>query len=264
MKLLLLGATGRAGQLVMAEALVRGHTVTAIVRAPERVQSQDRLHIVVGDPLSANLLAPLLRDHEVVISCLGQRSRRDANLLSEAAAAMLEAMGRTGARRWLVISQGLLFPSRNPLIALLRIILARHVGDSGRMERLVQASDTDWTIVRPPRLVEGGARRGYRVAVGASPQRGWAMNYGDLASYLVDEAERRQHPKAIIGIASALSACGSTEHQQLRAVSRVARMAKVANADDTVAGPIQQHGAAMTLIGAAILLAWAGLQWLTG
>jgi len=33
------------------------------------------------------------------------------------------------------------------------------------------------------------------------------MNYGDLASYLVDEVERRQHPMAIIAIASALSAC---------------------------------------------------------
>jgi hypothetical protein len=34
-----------------------------------------------------------------VISCLGQRSRRDANLLRDAAVAILEAMARAGVRR---------------------------------------------------------------------------------------------------------------------------------------------------------------------
>ena len=50
--------------------------------------------------------------------------------------------------------------------------------------------------------------RVFRGFYGSSPDdRGWVMNYGDLASYLVDEVERRQHPMAIIAIASALSAC---------------------------------------------------------
>src|SRR5215813_9191743 len=37
------------------------------------------------------------------------------------------------------------------------------------MERLVEASSTDWTIVRPPRLVDGGPPVGYRVKVDALP-----------------------------------------------------------------------------------------------
>src|SRR5258708_40232145 len=36
-----------------------------------------------------------------------------------------------------------------------------------RMERLVRASDVAWTIVRPPRLKEGGAARGDRVEADA-------------------------------------------------------------------------------------------------
>jgi putative NADH-flavin reductase len=102
-----------------------------------------------------------------------------------------------------VVSQGLLFPSWNPIIPLLRLILARHVADSLGMEQLVRASDVDWTIVRPPRLKEAGRPRGYRVQLGALPTGAWAMQQADLAAFLLDEAERQQHKRKIVGITSA-------------------------------------------------------------
>jgi putative NADH-flavin reductase len=116
---------------------------------------------------------------------------------------MFTAMSQSGVRRYLVVSQGLLFPSRNPMIALLRLILRRFVADSAAMERLVRASDADWTIVRPPRLVEGGALRGYRTAAGARPVGASSMQRADLAAFLLDEAERGEHVKAIVGVTSA-------------------------------------------------------------
>jgi hypothetical protein len=108
--------------------------------------------------LNANDLAPILPGHDAAISCLGQRSSTDARLLQDAADATMTAMSRCGLRRYLVVSQGLLFPSSNPIITLLRLVLARHVADSIAMEHLVRTSETDWTIVRPPRLPEAGAR----------------------------------------------------------------------------------------------------------
>jgi hypothetical protein len=86
--------------------------------------------------------------------------------------------------------------------ALLRRILARHVADSTARERLVQASDTERTIVRPPRLRQGGARRG-RVKVGSSPKGGWTLQYADLAAFVVDEAEKQRYPQTIVGLAAA-------------------------------------------------------------
>ena len=70
------------------------------------------------------------------------------------------------------------------------------------MERLVQASDVHWTIVRPPRLVECATPRSYRVKVGALPDRGLTMQYADLATSLLDEAERQDHRRQIVGVAS--------------------------------------------------------------
>ena len=202
MNLFLLGATGRAGRHVLDQALARGHGVTALVRDPSALQARKNLRTKLGDPRRADDLASVLVGHDAVISCLGQRSTSDATLLREAAAAALEALRRAGVRQYVVVSQGLLFSSRNPIIHLLRLILARHVADSAAMERLVCASDVDWTIVRPPRLLDGGAAKGYRIETGAQPTGPWSMQRADLAAYLLDEAEERKSPRAIVGITS--------------------------------------------------------------
>lgn len=202
MNLLILGATGRTGRLVTEQAISRGHSVTAMVRNPEPLNPHATLRSIIADPLNVEDLARVLPGQDAVISCLGQRSRADACLLQKAAAAMLVAITRVGIRRYLVVSQGLLFPSRNPIIGLLRLMLARHVADSTAMEGLVQASHTDWTIVRPPMLLEGGAKRGYRIKVGALPAGAWAMQRTDLATFLLDEAEKQEHVRAIVGIVS--------------------------------------------------------------
>jgi putative NADH-flavin reductase len=157
MNLLLRGATGRTGRLVLDKPLARGHAVAAIFRQPGALPSRGRLQAVVGDPFRSNVLVPVLANRDAVISCLGQRSREDANLLHDSAVAILEAMARSSARRYLVVSMGLLFPDRNPGLALLRMILARHIADSAAMERVVCASKVGWTIVRPPRLKETSA-----------------------------------------------------------------------------------------------------------
>ncbi|HEV2680013.1 MAG TPA: NAD(P)H-binding protein [Rhodanobacter sp.] len=202
MRLFVVGATGRTGQLVVEQAIKRAHMVTVIVRKTGAVPAHDNLRIVIGDPLRIDDLTPHLAGHDVVISCLGQRSRMDNTLLRDGTTAMLEAMHRSGVHRYLVVSQGLLYPSRSPIIWLLRKILARHVADSTAMEELVTASNVDWTIVRPPRLRNGGALRGYRLQVGARPSGAQSMQRADLAVCLVDEAENAEYIQTVVGVTS--------------------------------------------------------------
>jgi putative NADH-flavin reductase len=199
-KLFIVGATGRTGRLLLDQAIGRGHHVTALVRKAAALKSSETLTATVGDPRDANLLAGLLRGHDVVISTLGQRSSKDATLLQEAAAAMLTALGKSSVRRYVVVSQGLLFPDKNPVVGLLRWFLARTVADSIAMEHAVRASDREWTIVRPPRLKEGGASQGYHVSLGARPPGAGSMQRADLATFLLDEAEQENYPRSVVGI----------------------------------------------------------------
>ena len=103
---------------------------------------------------------------------------------------------------YIVLSQGLLFPSKNPIIALLRFFLRRHVHDSEGMEHLLRSTDLKWEIVRPPRLKDTSVRRGYSIAVGARPRGPASMERYDLACYLVHEAEARAHLQEVIGLTS--------------------------------------------------------------
>jgi putative NADH-flavin reductase len=205
MDLLILGGTGRTGRLVVDEAIQRGHAVIAIVRRKEALTVRKGLTVLSGDPTNAAALSAVLSgmSHcEAVISCLGQTSRKDGEIVRKSAKAMLEAMGQTNTHRYLVLSAAMLFPSFNPAIHLLRLMLSRHVKDTSAMEAIVKESNIDWTIIRPPRLTDGKVGRGYRLAIGHQPKGPSAIRRIDVATYLVDEVEQARHKKLIVGLTS--------------------------------------------------------------
>ena len=54
MKLVLLGATGGTGLEIVRQALEKGHSVTALVRSPDRLkQFSDRIIVKQGDLLNS-------------------------------------------------------------------------------------------------------------------------------------------------------------------------------------------------------------------
>jgi nucleoside-diphosphate-sugar epimerase len=48
-KVLVLGATGGTGRLIVGQALERGHQVSALVRSPEKASKLNGARLVVGD-----------------------------------------------------------------------------------------------------------------------------------------------------------------------------------------------------------------------
>ncbi|WP_405494054.1 NAD(P)-dependent oxidoreductase [Nocardia sp. NBC_00511] len=73
MKLTVLAATGATGLELTRQALARGHTVTAIARAPQRLElpDSDRLIRVAADVTDAEAIAKALRGSMIVLSGLG-------------------------------------------------------------------------------------------------------------------------------------------------------------------------------------------------
>ena len=68
MKIALIGASGFVGSKILAEALQRGHQVTAIVRNPEKIDAAEKSHGKKGRRPSIDELARILAGHDVVIS----------------------------------------------------------------------------------------------------------------------------------------------------------------------------------------------------
>jgi glutathione S-transferase len=73
---------------------------------------------------------------------------------------------------------------------------------SSDLERLVRASDMDWTIVRPTRLTETSAPSGYIFSANSRPSGAASMGRIDLAGFLVEEAEQARFKRALVGVTS--------------------------------------------------------------
>src|SRR5205823_8182096 len=160
MKLVVLGATGGTGLEIVRQAIEHGHSVTAFVRSPERLQKfRDRIAVEQGDVLNRAGLERVITGHDAVLSGFGPRwpvPKEDANLLSRFAVALTSAMLDTGVRRVVIESVAFLFRDSiiPPAYLLGRLFFSGIVADASVMEWVFGESPLDWTIVRPPRLTD--------------------------------------------------------------------------------------------------------------
>lgn len=201
--LFVLGATGRTGKHIVDLALGRGHRVTAFVRSPHKLARTDpALTVIEGDPLRAEQLARALPGHDAVLSVIGpagRQSARDHSLLTDCAASTVAAMDSAGPKRLVILSAALLFPDQGIRFALFRRLLRYHVQDLVAMEAVVRAARLDWTIARPPRLVDTQDER-YRRAAGALPRGGFSMSFRAVAAFMLDCVEEGTFSRAVVGL----------------------------------------------------------------
>jgi len=205
MRLLVLGANGKTGSQVVDLALARGHHVTAFVRSPSKVtRRHPLLEVRGGDPRRADELATALAGHDAVISALGVRppgAFRPHTLVQECAASTVAAMTMTGVRRLVLVSAAVLFPEKGLRFAFFRWLLKHIARDLGTAEEIVRATSLDWTIARPPRLVEKPAAS-YRSRLDALPAGGFTMSFRALAAFMIDAAEHGSHVRETVGLAA--------------------------------------------------------------
>jgi putative NADH-flavin reductase len=205
MRLFILGANGKTGTQIVDLALARGHHVTAFVRSPAKIARQHpRLQVQRGDPHSTDDLASALPGHDVVLSALGVRppqAFRPHTLVQECAASTVAAMTRSGVKRLVLVSAAVLFPEKGFRFAFFRWLLTHIMRDLGTAEQIVRATSLDWTIVRPPRLIDKPGET-YRSRRDALPVDGFSMSFRAVAAFMLDAAERHTHLREIVGLAS--------------------------------------------------------------
>ena len=188
MRIVVLGATGGTGSEVVRQAISAGHEVVPVVRDPERLHVPGALAIR-ANVMDPDTLVPAMEGADAVVSALGPRRGEPSGVLTGAARATLPAMAKSGVRRLVIVSASGFFPEEGDgfvtrVIAkpLLQRLLRGSAADARQMEALVTASDSDWTIMRPPRLTNG-PRREYRTA--ADRHAGSTISRADLADAIL-------------------------------------------------------------------------------
>lgn len=197
MHLFVLGATGKTGTAIVSQALERGHTVTTFGRR-EFEGKAEKLRSVRGDILSADRLAAALAGSDAVLYTLGSRGLGRTTLRGDSIRATLEAMQRSGVRRLIVLSSSLAEPCGWITRVAARTILRHHALDQIVMERLVMASDMEWTIVRPSEMTNGRLTGQYRATTGASPKDDRMVSRQDVAHLMLFLAEHGDHVREIV------------------------------------------------------------------
>lgn len=171
MRLTVIGATGRTGVEVTRQAVAAGYEVVAVVRDPSRMRVTG-VRVVQAAITDPGDLAAAMRGSDAVVSALGPRRGEQTGVLASGARATIAAMDSTGVKRLVVVSASGFFVEKGEGLVvgkiakpILRRLLRDNVADTREMEKVVSASDTDWTIVRPSQLTGARGRGKYKTAI---------------------------------------------------------------------------------------------------
>lgn len=215
MKIFIAGASGKTGRHAVIQALESGYEVTALVRDPVKLLITDpNLTVVVGDIMHTETFANSLQGHDVVISAIGVTGGSLFNdkptlLYSTGSANLLAAMEQHGVKRFFCISASAVEVSpeaswfiRKVTKHVIQKLLKKMYDDIRRMEQIVKASNTNWTIMRPPQLTNGPLTGKYRTATGHYLKNCFKISRADLANAIIFNLYNKNFNRAILEVSN--------------------------------------------------------------
>ena len=204
MQIAVFGATGMVGSEITAEALRRGHEVTAISRHAVRIPGESAAAVLAADLADSDAVARIAAGHDVVVLAAGpSRTGGDHQKWLDAISSALKVMGSTrvfvvgGAGALLVNGQRLMdapdFPPE---------YLAEAKTMAALYDLVKAAPQTlDWTMQAPAPEIGPGERTGQYRTADDSPAGGHISSQ-DFAVAALDEIERPAHRRSRYTVAN--------------------------------------------------------------
>jgi len=205
MRILLLGATGRTGRLLLSQAILRGHEVRVVVRDRDKITITDpNLFVLQGHPADKACLTKVMGGCDAVISTLNISRYNDfpwtplrtpKNFLSDVMSQIISlapehnvsriiftsawGVGETEAElpgwfRWLVKKSNLRYPYADLL----------------RTEGLIKRTSLEWTAVRPTVLTNSKKIVPAKVSYPGDKPSSLSISRASVASFILDALEK--------------------------------------------------------------------------
>ena len=197
MKVLVLGASGKTGGLVVRSALAEKHDVTVLVRDAARfrqegsLEGEEAARVVVGDATHPDDVRRAMQGQTAAIDVIGGSTPyKQTRLETTAVHNLIGAMRDEGAQRLIAVSMMGIGDSRSqaPLwyrYLLMPTFLRGSSRDKIALEREVSQSGLDYVIARPPVLTDGSPVGSVKVLTGSV--MGHSITRADLANFLVEQ-----------------------------------------------------------------------------
>ena len=206
MNVLVIGAAGRTGKAVVAQAVAAGHRVTAFVHQASDFATPN-VRVIVGDATNSAAVAAAVAGQDAVLDTIGGKKPYQATTLEASVAhAVIAAMRQHGVRRLVAISMlgegdsTANAPFYGPL--LLATFLRGDSKDKAAMESAVTGSALDWVILRPPFLTDDPAQGPVRVFEPATGETAHKITRADLAAFMVAQLASNEYLHQAVAIAN--------------------------------------------------------------
>ncbi|WP_442601948.1 NAD(P)-dependent oxidoreductase [Paenibacillus sp. KN14-4R] len=202
MKIGVIGATGKAGSVIVKEAIDRGHEVTAIVRHAAKLANPSA---AVLEKEVFDLRKEDLQSFDVVVNAFGAAPGQE-HLHVEAGRVLIEALKGIDTRLIVVGGAGSLFVDEAKTIRVMDTpefpaeYLATATNQGKNLADLQNTSDLNWTFISPAAFFNPeGVRTGSYVKgqdnLIVNAKGDSYVSYADYAIALLDEIENPQHMK---------------------------------------------------------------------
>jgi uncharacterized protein len=208
-KIVVFGAGGKAGRKAVAEAVSRGHQVTAVVRDPTKYSFDGDVVVVAGDVTDATSIANVAEGHDGAVQASYQQDLPVDVFFPDAARALLEGLSKAGATRLVLVGIGTQlevspgvkvhdtegFPEAGKTFSM---------GHVAELDALQSATtDVDWVMLAPPPVMldDQAERTGQYRTGGIEMIPAETFSYADLAVALIDEIDKPRHHRELVAIA---------------------------------------------------------------
>ena len=215
MRILLLGATGRTGKLVIEEAIRRGHKISAIARDPEKLKNY-QIDITQGTPYDFETVEKAITGCDAVINTLNISRKSDnpwaalvspIDLISKSAVNAVTAMTKADIKRFIALSTIGAGSSWKTAPVILKFIvsisnLKYAFRDHGKQEEILQSSFLEYTICRAPLLsTEINTKGAVAVREGDNPPK-MQLSRNSAAEYFIRIIENKEHIREIVNLSN--------------------------------------------------------------
>lgn len=204
MKLLLLGATGRTGKLVLKLALQQGYEVHCLVRDSTKLSKHELLTIFEGNAQDYNILSLASEGCDCIISALNISRTSDfpwsplrtpESFLSDVMKNIV-SLKEENLKRVIVCSAWGVSETKKDLPFWFRWFIDHsNIGaaysDHERQEAILKNSTTNWTIVRPSGLTNSKKAQKVKESFNNDPKPSLLINRLSVAKYMIDAIEKK-------------------------------------------------------------------------
>lgn len=200
----IIGATGKVARHALTHALEQGFVVHALARTPENLDiTHEHLKVFQGDVRDKESLKPAIEGTELVLSCIGNRSKDKGEVIELGTRNIIEVMKQVGVKRLALISSVGVGDSAGQLTALgirglvfgamFFTMMNKLRKDLLHAEQAAMESGLDVVVVRPVELTKETGVGSWKATHAKDKKLGGKIARADVGAFLVSLIDDKQH-----------------------------------------------------------------------